>query len=341
MMRSIGVIFLFLFSISIAKAERVLVGDVRLAAQSIQFEHQTRVLQLMDWNDSLLVNRKNWIVRYDSLLSDSTALTSAERSFIRFDACMLSFSVQPSGFNYALLKNAYRAFQVDGLQSEDFSIVLNAWMLEASLSQNDLETAFALQSKMHAFQEEKWRDEEMSLLASSDSLLKELETGTKEHASMLKSVNETLMQWHLIAIAAIVGLLVLLGIYLGQKSRWNKQRSALKAKADDTSEKEALVQKLEESRRELVELKTLAKKRVEASAPVVQPIIESKGLSVAEIAEWNEELQQALAKIKTHCEAGKNSMDVPTYMSIVNDVTRLSSRAAKKSEQWMATQSGK
>ncbi|MFM7233908.1 MAG: hypothetical protein ACKOZM_04905 [Flavobacteriales bacterium] len=315
--------------------------EVRASARSIELEHPARVQQLMEWNDSLLTNRGKWTARYDSLLADSSSLTVNERSLVRLDGCMVTFHAQPNVFNYTLLKNAFQDFQPNWPQADEYVNELNTWMLETAQSQNDFSTAFDVQSKLQRAQENKWQSERAALRASADSVRKELNDTEKEHSSKVAAVNELLMQWHLGAMAAMLALVIVIIIFLVQKSNWKKQRNSLKAKMDDTSEKEALVLKLEESRRELIELKTLAKKKAEVPAVVPQTIADSKGLTAAEIAEWNEELQQALAKIKTHCEAGKNSMDVPTYMSIVNDVTRLSSRAGKKSEQWMAAQSAK
>ena len=344
MMRSIGVLFFFLFPILATQAREIdttAVADLRELAQSIEFEHQARVLQMIDWNDSLRMNRKKWMLRYDSLFKDSAALTDSERCFLKLDGSLLAFMAQPSAINYASLKLAFQAFQPVWPQAENYNLELNAIMLEVAISQNDLATAYALQNKLHTAQYAEWKAENAARIATVDSLRSQLESSGRENTLKINAINEKLMLWHLIAVATGGVLLIFLVVFLVMKGRWTKQRNALKAKADDTSEREVLVQKLEEARREIVELKTLAKKRAEAPAVVVQSSTENKGLSAAEVAEWNDELQQALAKIKTHCEAGKHAMDVPTYMSIVNDVTRLSSRAGKKSEQWMTTLSSK
>jgi hypothetical protein len=151
------------------------------------------------------------------------------------------------------------------------------------------------------------------------------------------------MQWHVSAVVAFALLIVMVCVWFVQRRKWNRQRAGLTAKAEDTSEKETLVYKLEEARREIQELKLLVKKKLDVPVvvPDPAPVPVAQALTATEIAEWNDQVQHVLAKIKSHCEAGKNSMGVPTYMSIVNDVTRLSNQVSKKSEQWMAVVSGK
>ena len=108
-------------------------------------------------------------------------------------------------------------------------------------------------------------------------------------------------------------------------------------KANDKSEEETLVQKLEQARREIAELKMVAKKQIEPMGKeAVLPLPSVQLVSPSEIAQWNDHIQQSLAKIKSHCEAGKSSMGVPTYMSIVNDTSRLSTFVQQKSEEWVA-----
>jgi hypothetical protein len=90
-------------------------------------------------------------------------------------------------------------------------------------------------------------------------------------------------------------------------------------------------------------MQLVAKKKLEVPVAAIEiaPVPPAATLNATEVAEWNDQVQQALAKIRTHCEAGKNAMSVPTYMSIINDTTRLSAQVSKKSEQWIALLSSK
>ncbi len=343
-MRSIGIVFILLIAACAkgsAQSDLSASGDLRSLAMSIGFEHPANVMKLLQWNDSLRMNRLKWIMRYDSLLSDTLAVSPSERVFVQLDASVLSYAAQPSVLTYSILKTAYQSLQPRWTQSENYFRELNAVMLEAAIAQNDFAMAYAIQNKIHAAQFADWKSEEKAIRDMADSLQRNADDDKRTGVAHISALNGQLMQWHLIAVAAIALLLIVIIIFFLGRNKWNKQRSILKAKVDDNTEKEVLVQKLEEARRELVEMKTLAKKKAEIPevAPHVAP--ENKGILASDIAEWNEELQQALAKIKTHCEAGKSAMDVPTYMSIVNDVTRLSNKVGKKSEQWIATVTSK
>jgi hypothetical protein len=84
-------------------------------------------------------------------------------------------------------------------------------------------------------------------------------------------------------------------------------------------------------------LRVVAKKKVEpALSDAISPLPAGASVSATEIAQWNDQIQQALVKIKSHCESGKSTMGVPTYMSIINDTGRLSSLVQQKSEELIA-----
>jgi len=323
--------------------DSIAIADFRLMAGDIAFEHPSNVRQLMDWNDSLRINRKRWSARYDSLCNDSLAINSVERRYVQLDAALLACAADPSAKSYSTLKLLYESLQLELPSAENFNRELNALMLEIALSQRDFTTAYAIQNKLHAAQFSDWKQVEEALNAQLDSLENRAAMEADEHARHVGYLNRLLMQWHVAAVVAIALLIILACVWFLQSRKWNRQRAGLTAKAEDTSEKETLVHKLEEARREIQELKLLAKKKLDVPVvvPDPAPVPVAQTLTAAEIAEWNDQVQLVLAKIKSHCEAGKNSMGVPTYMSIVNDVTRLSNQVSKKSEQWIAVVSGK
>lgn len=323
--------------------DSVAIADLRSMAVDIAFEHPSNVRQLMDWNDSLRVNRKRWIAQYDSLCNDSLAVNSVERRYVTLDAALLACAADPSTKSYSTLKLLYESLQLEMPSAENFNRELNALMLEIALSQRDFTTCYAIQNKLHAAQFSDWKQVEKSLNSQLDSLENRATMEADEHARQAAYLSRLLMQWHVTAVVAIVLLIVLACVWFVQRRKWNRQRAGLTAKAEDTSEKETLVHKLEDARREIQELKLLAKRKLDVPVvvPDPRPVPVAQGLTAAEISEWNDQVQQVLAKIKSHCEAGKNSMGVPTYMSIVNDVARLSNQVSKKSEQWIAVVSGK
>jgi hypothetical protein len=130
-----------------------------------------------------------------------------------------------------------------------------------------------------------------------------------------------------LVIISIAAILLLLCIVLGGLMvKGRKQLAHARQLAEDNSEKEELVRKLEGAKRELQQHLMNERKKVEpavvASPETVAPAVDLSGL--------NDEIQQGLSKIKSHCEAGKQGMSVPTYMSIINDTTRLSSVVLKR-----------
>jgi hypothetical protein len=314
------------------------VNDLRALVRDMELEHAVNVMQLMEWHDSLLVNKRAWQLSYDSLFSDTLALTLAERYLVEADAALLNYSVNPSLTSYLKLKAQLTSADIPFADSERYVRELLSILLEFAVDQNDYQLAYSLGNRLHAQYFNDWKASEELSAEQLDSLKRGMEELRSQGAQELSKMKDIAMQWHILAVVALVLLLVsvIVSIVLGK--RWKRQRVSLSAKANDTSEEEVLVHKLEEAKREIIELKLLAKRKAEVVVPAVMvPDVPSgASISAADVAEWNDQVQQVLVKIKGHCEAGKGSMAVPTYMSIVNDATRLSAQVSKKSEQWIA-----
>ncbi len=318
-------------------------NDLRELLQEARLTNSRTVFQLLEWNDSLRTDRKRWSLPYDSLLTDSAALTLFERNLVRMDSVLLNYQAAPSTAVYALLKSCFSSMNEAPKGAESYTRELNGVLLEVAIDAGDYAFAYAMQNRLHAANFSDWQIEEANLQVREDSLRRELDSLRNQSEADIQKMSKTAMQWHLIAMAALIVLFIFIVVFIVMKRRWNAQKSRLSAKVEDTSEEEALIHKLEEARIQIQELKLLAKKRLEvpvASAPAKNEP-DQQALSAQEIAEWNDQIQQSLARIKTHCESGKASMGVPTYMSIVNDVTRLSAQVSKKSEQWMDSITGK
>ena len=170
-----------------------------------------------------------------------------------------------------------------------------------------------------------------------DSLQQVIEKVEKNSMEELAFSRSQTMQWHIIAVIGIGAVIILIPLLLIFHLRWKRKIIQLTDKVNDKSEEEMLVQKLEQARREISELRVVAKKKVEPTlSDAISPLPVVAAVAATEIAQWNDQIQQALVKIKSHCEAGKSSMGVPTYMSIINDTGRLSSLVQQKSEEWIA-----
>ena len=330
---------LLLIMLSMAQFVNAQVSEeLRLLIGEMNLEHGKNVVQLMEWNDSLQLNRKQWQVRYDSLYADTLCLTPVERLLVDVDAAWVGYSALPSLKTYARLKANFLLLDLQMEGAGSYVREHNALMLEVALEYQDYELAYRIQNKIHADNFSVWKLSDDARALQLDSLNKVFaETNSKSRTEFDK-MSGLAMQWHIIAVVAIALFIILAVILIVMLRKWKRQRLSLAARANDTSEEEALVHKLEEARREIQELKLLAKKKVEpAPVEVSIPAVPSgSAISAAEIADWNDQVQQVLMKIKGHCEAGKNAMSVPTYMSIINDTTRLSAQVAKKSEQWIA-----
>jgi hypothetical protein len=339
-MKGIFITLLFLSTFVVASAQAPDSASIKgLRALSLESPgvNSSVLSELYAYRDSLVLDKRKWSMKYDSLLQDTLRVTSVERALADVDAALWSYSAKPSVPFYALLKRVFEAWLDLPSASENYNRELNAIMLEVAIHQNDYAMAYTLQNKIHAANYADWKSESEANVLRNDSLLNESRSSLQGSQSALKSMSETAKQWHLIAMAAILVLVLVSIVFFISKNRWNKQRTKLSTQASDKSEEEALVHKLEAARREIQELKQVAKKTLEVPvvAAEVAPLPQGISLSADEVADWNNHVQAVLAKIKTHCEAGKNSMAVPTYMSIINDVTRLSAQVNKKSEEWI------
>lgn len=313
-------------------------NNLRALAREMKLENRESVMQLMDWNDSLLLNKKRWQLPYDSLYADTLALTDEERYVIALDAAFINYRFNPGKASYALLKDRFNTASIPFPDTEPYVRELLSVMLEYSVEQGDFELSYTLSNRLHAQYYSEWKKSDELKSYQVDSLLKNQQELSRNGQNQLQKMSEIAMQWHLAAMIGFFLFTVVVIVFIVFAKRWKKQRQNLSAKADDTSEEEALVNKLEEARREIMELKLLAKKKAEV-LPVAVPLPEvpaSVSITPEQVAEWNDQIQQALVKIKGHCEGGKNTMSVPVYMSIVNDTTRLSAQVSKKTEEWIA-----
>jgi hypothetical protein len=345
-MKGIFITLLFLSTFVAASAQvpdSTSIMGLRALSLESQGVNSSVLSELFTYRDSLVIDKRKWSVKYDSLLQDTLRVTRVERALAAVDAALWSYSTNPSAPLYTMAKRAFDACLDLPLASENYNRELNAIMLEVAINENDYAMAYSLQNKIHAANYADWKSEKELEELRNDSMLNEGRSSLQSSQSALKSMSDTAMQWHLIAMAAILLFVVLVVVFFISKNRWNKQRSQLSNQASDKSEEEALVHKLEAARREIQELKQVAKKTLEVTVvdAEVAPVPQGKSLSAEEVAEWNNQVQSVLAKIKTHCEAGKNSMAVPTYMSIINDVTRLGAQVNKKSEEWIQVLSRK
>lgn len=298
--------------------------------------------ELFAQHDSMPTKSKALIARYDSLTKDSVFLSSPVSRVVRVDAAL---SKMRKGFAlkfYAELKSAYTALDV----VEDFSeykLEVASYLQGLAVEANDYSTAYALQNMLHAAMYAQWQTESKLLIDSISevqaSALKEQAIASAEHKKELESWSQ--LKWIGLVLIGLLAIVVAVLVYASTQSK-KKLNRALQ-QAGDTSEKETLVMKLEAARQEVTALKVAARKHVEV--PIAESTAQSSevGASIdsAQVQHWNEEIQQGLAKIKAHCEAGKNSMSVPTYMSIVNDTSRLSSQVMKRAQEWVNNNSTK
>jgi hypothetical protein len=334
----IGLFFLACSGAVFCQTDSVFTAELRKHVMSIDLAHHDNMKQALELNDSLRVNPKKWQARYDSLMRDTLSLEPEERSIILIDNDLLAYSTQPTLSAYQKVKsNASNiVFRWEGAQN--YLRELNAILLEMALEQKDYEMVYRCQNKLHAAYYAEWKKEDAVRIAQLDSLSEALEEIKKSNDAAMHSMSDLAMRWHLAAMVLLGVLVLVILLLFFLKRNWKKQQTNLTAKANDTSEEEVLVVKLEEARREITELRMLAKKKIDEAVirADIPPVPSGGDISKDEIVQWNDEVQQALMKIKSHCEAGKNSMSVPTYMSIMNDTTRLSAQVSKKSEQWIA-----
>lgn len=298
--------------------------------------------ELFAQHDSMPTKSKALVARYDSLTKDSVFLSSPVSRVVRVDAALSKMRKGVALKFYAELKSAYTALDV----VEDFSeykLEVASYLQGLAVDANDYSTAYALQNMLHAAMYAQWQTESKLLIDSISeaqaSALKEQAIASAEHKKELESWSQ--LKWIGLVLIGLLAIVVAVLVYASTQSK-KKLNRALQ-QAGDTSEKETLVMKLEAARQEVTALKVAARKHVEV--PIAESTAQSSevGASIAsaQVQHWNEEIQQGLAKIKAHCEAGKNSMSVPTYMSIVNDTSRLSSQVMKRAQEWVNNNSTK
>jgi hypothetical protein len=297
--------------------------------------------ELLQLNDSMRVNKVQWTAVYDSLLNDTVSLSSWERTVVKMDAALLNYYQLPNSITFFYVKELYGDFPDSN--DTDYLRELTAILRECAVEVSDYAMAYTLQNKLQAFQYDSWKEQEAILAGRLDSLSKASENAEITSRKQLTDLSNTAMIWHLLAIVSILLLIVVIILFVVSKTRWKRLKSTLSQQVNDTSEKEILVAKLENARREIHELNVLVKRKVETPEIIreIQHVPSPSAIKPQEIAEWNDQVQQVLGKIKTHCEQGKSGMSVATYMSIINDTTRLSAQVSKKSEEWISLLSSK
>jgi hypothetical protein len=308
------------------------------SSASLNTEDLSRLLQL---NDSLRINKIQWSLVYDSLMADTVSLSLWERAVVKMDDALLNYYQLPNSITFFYVKELYGDFPDSN--DTDYMRELIAILRECAVDVGDYAMAYTLQNKQQAFQYDTWKEREEVLVGRLDSLALASKNAEITGRKQLTDLGNTAMIWHLLAIASIIIVVVLIVLFAVSKARWSKQKLKLSQEVNDTSEKEILVAKLENARREIHELNVLVKRKVETPEIIreIQYVPSPSAIKPQEIAEWNDQVQQVLGKIKSHCEQGKSGMSVATYMSIINDTTRLSAQVSKKSEEWISLLSSK
>jgi hypothetical protein len=300
------------------------VAQIRKLALAQYSDNEERLKAVFAMHHDIPSNDKLMMQRYDSLTKDSVFMQTPAFRAVAIDRALWAMVKGNALKQFPALKAAFGDVQLpEGLSP--YHQEVSAIILEFSLEAGDFATAYRMQNALHAATYNDWKSERSALM---DSLRI---AGTK-HDSELSAMDkyhkvveqkQSSMQLILISIAVVLLLSIVVGLMM---LKGRKQLLHARQLADDNSEKEELVRKLEATKRELQQHLVADKKKLEpviVSAPEsTQPSIDLSGL--------NDEIQQGLSKIKAHCEAGKQGMSVPTYMSIVNDTTRLSSVVLKR-----------
>jgi hypothetical protein len=301
------------------------VVQIRKLALAQYSDDEERLAAVFAMHHDIPSKDKLMMQRYDSLTKDSAFMQSPAFRTVAIDRALWGMVKGSALKQYPALKAAFGDVQLpEGLTP--YHQEVSAVILEFSLEAGDFSTAYRMQNALHAATYNEWKTERLALTDS----LRISETKYLQEVSALKASHKVVeqkqssMQLIIISIAVV---LLLLSIVLGvMMLKGRKQLHHARQLADDNSEKEELVRKLEATKRELQQHLVADKKKLEpvivAAPESTQPSIDLSGL--------NDEIQQGLSKIKAHCEAGKQGMSVPTYMSIVNDTTRLSSVVLKR-----------
>ena len=320
-----GVLTLFSMGACAQSLDSVDVVQIRNLALAQYPDDEERLKEVFAMHHDIPSKDKLMMQRYDSLTKDSAFMQSPAFRTVAIDRALWSMVKGSALKQYPALKAAFGDVQLpEGLTP--YHQEVSAVILEFSLEAGDFSTTYRMQNALHAATYNEWKTERLALTDS----LRISETKYLQEVSALKASHKVVeqkqssMQLIIISIAVV---LLLVSIVLGvMMLKGRKQLLHARQLADDHSEKEELVRKLEATKRELQQHLVADKKKLEpvivAAPESTQPSIDLSGL--------NDEIQQGLSKIKAHCEAGKQGMSVPTYMSIVNDTTRLSSVVLKR-----------
>jgi iron-sulfur cluster repair protein YtfE (RIC family) len=309
---------------AIDSLEVIQVRKLSLELYPLQLERLKAVFAM---HDSMPSKDKPFLQRYDSLTRDSLFVQTPAFRAVAIDRALLAMSKGNAMTQYASLKAAFGDVQMpEGLSP--YHQEVSAILLEFALEASDYATVYRMQNALHAGAYGDWTAEREAL---GDSL----RLAQKQHAQEIQQLSssqknsdkeQAKTRMMLIVLASVLFILCLVAFLFMLKGK--KKLRLLRSRSEDTSEKEELVRKLEAAKSELKQHLMAEKKKVEPV--VVSAPISSAPSPVVDLSALNDEIQQGLSKIKAHCEAGKQGMSVPTYMSIVNDTTRLSSAVMKR-----------
>jgi hypothetical protein len=319
-----GLLTLFSMDAIAQSLDSVDVVQIRKLALAQYSDYNERLTAVFAMHNDVPSKDKVLMQRYDSLTKDSAFMQSPAFRSVAVDRALWAMVKGNALKQYPTLKAAFGDVQMpEGLSP--YHQEVSAIILEFSLEAGDFATAYRMQNALHAGTYNDWKSERSALM---DSLRIAETKHDSELSAMAKShkvVEQKQSSMQLILISIAVALLLLSIVFGLMMLKGRKQLLHARQLADDNSEKEELVRKLEATKRELQQHLVADKKKLEpvivAAPESTQPPIDLSGL--------NDEIQQGLSKIKAHCEAGKQGMSVPTYMSIVNDTTRLSSVVLK------------
>jgi hypothetical protein len=322
-----GALMLLSLKVSAQTIDSLEVTQIRKMALELYPLQHERMTVVFAMHDSMPSKDKLFLQRYDSLTSDSLFVQTPAFRAVAIDRALLAMSKGNAMTQYASLKAAFGDVQMpEGLSS--YHQEVSAILLEFALEASDYATAYRMQNALHAGAYGGWTAEREAL---GDSLRQ----AQKEHAQEIQQLStsqknsdkaQAMTRMMLIVLAAVLFILCLVVLAFMLKAR--KQLQLMRSRSEDTSEKEELVRKLEAAKSELKQHLMAEKKKVEPV--VVSPPVSTAPSPAVDLSALNDEIQQGLSKIKAHCEAGKQGMSVPTYMSIVNDTTRLSSTVMKR-----------
>lgn len=327
-MKFIGLLSIICCAFSIAAAQdadSLFQRKLRDLALKSEIQQSKLLSDIFAMNDSLPFKDKALSNSYDSLMRDSAFMASNAYVPVLIDAALSQIQSARDVKVYERLKSAYRA--LPGIfEHSDYKFELTGYLIEISLAREDYQFAYDLQNVLS---EALFHRSETEFTTTIDSLilLQTMMNREKSELSMIiAKLEEQQKQLKIFAGITTGVCLVIIILLFVRLIRTAKRLQFVSQRANDTSEKEELVMKLEAVKMELNTLKVVARKQVETPLQIVA----SEAQGSLNLVALNDEIQQGLAKIKMHCETGKSSMSVPTYMSIINDTTRLSSLVHKR-----------